>query len=390
VHVSQETTAAATTTTKITPVVLAMFHTAASATPPHVLHLVVTAVVIIVMIAATSPAAATTHESIKIACSTAAAIHAAAAAGSGALEVDDPVATTLVVIPEFAHAMAVFLIPPALVADAVLELIAAVAPAAAPAGAAHDLGGRTKVVVAVAFSTAAPGILHISQETASSHAVADSRAVAKIVHVVDVHAPTAATAPHHAIPRAAPAPSAAHPALEVFDLVHPGAKAFKVAPGPAPGAIDVVPVLAVHRVLHGAAVLGEVHPSRAFPLGELSGAVLEVPPAVVVVISSAVVTSVFLGTPATRPLLAGPLGVFATRHEDPRAVLGGSRRVRRKRSPGHKGLGGKHRSRHDCSEEEEGVGGRRGRCCWGRCELHDKSYTGILVTVEVEVSYSYW
>mmetsp|Transcript_20173 Transcript_20173/g.41876 ORF Transcript_20173/g.41876 Transcript_20173/m.41876 type:complete len:457 (+) Transcript_20173:681-2051(+) len=364
----------------------------AASSPAVVSHVVV---VHLVKVGAAAPPRAASHHAVKVAGSSAAPVSGTTASGTGpgALEIDDPVAIVEVVV----HSEPVLLVPPALVAEAGLELAAAVAPVASVGGSAHDLGGgsplshttaahsvhhvhaaapRSKVVVSVAV--ASTGVPEVPEEAAASHALAG--AFSELVHVVHIlfaasvvseHAPSSSSGAvaHHAIPHALPGSVSstahaspfvpAHSALEVFDLVHTGSKIFHatVHPVPAPGAINVVSVLAVDRILHGAAVLGKIDPSRetvVLPLGVLAGPVLEVAPAVVEILAVAVA----LFAAAAVAAVGGSSGVVAAGHPGPDDLflflLRGRNREWDKGGGGAKGFGGQGADcgGHGCREEQ--------------------------------------
>lgn len=281
-----------------------------------------------------------------------------------AVKVAGPTVAPVAVVHHVVHAVTELIESTVLVAEAGLELAAPVAPTAALAGAAHDLGRRPVVVVAVALDVTATGILKVPQE-ASPDTVADPASaiavnVVKIVRVPHHAAPTAVAASHNAVPHALPGTGRiSHPPLEVLDLIHPRPK---VVPGTAPGAVNVVSIFTVDRVLHGAAVFGDVYPvAIVFSLGELSGSVLEVSPAVVKILSSAIGASVVpaaevpievLGAAAIPPAaLVGSPRVFAPGHRDARVACRWA--LRRKGRPRQKCLiCGQRRGRHDCREED--------------------------------------
>mmetsp|Transcript_5043 Transcript_5043/g.10441 ORF Transcript_5043/g.10441 Transcript_5043/m.10441 type:complete len:345 (+) Transcript_5043:405-1439(+) len=298
-------------------------HTTAS-TIPSVVLVVHTILIIVTHVFVTAIAA---HDSVKVASSASSPVTAHSAAHA-ALKV-----------VEIVHAVAVFLVSSALVADIRRELTAAVAPTASVAGTTHDLGSGSKVVV---DSPASPVFLHVPQETASSHAIANSELlVTKVVHVLHIvrvthHAPASAVA-HHAIPHSL----AGHASLQVFDLVHAGTK---IVSGTATSAVDIAAVISVDRILHGATVLGEIDSTLVavvHALGVLSGSVLEVSSAVVKVLASVAV--IRGSSTASSFAFVRALRVFAAGHEDAEASgLGGQERRNR-----HECLGGSRDSDED-------------------------------------------
>jgi len=306
-HVSEETTAAAASVVFASASAVVVLesmlssklstHPAASAA--HVVLLVVVIVVGMIIVVIARAVSSAAHDPVEIA-----GPAGASATRPGLLKVNDPVPFVQIVI----HPTAKVLESPAFVADVGLELAAAVSPAAALARAAHDLGGSSKAIVVTKVALAVPGVyfLVISQETASPHSVADATATPAFKATFFVETAIAVPASHHAVPHAlaGAAKWAAGSHLHVLDFVHSRIKASV----PSSGAINVISVLAVDRVLHRSAVLGEVHPSLVTivpPLGVFARAVLEVPPAVVVILSASAAGP----TP-----LFGPDGVFAPCH----------------------------------------------------------------------------